>query len=133
MLPAHLMPLTHRPIWALLRAATPQAAATCKHFVAYSLEGAEGWSRFSFDARIAPQDMADTYLPAFQACVQEADAVGVMCSYNRVSIQSGEHGGACSVMHNTVFSAVWAALVHWCKCNQLASPVSTADMCTLLR
>ncbi len=59
--------------------------ATCKHFMGYSLEGAEGESRFSVDATISPQDAADTYLPAFEACVQEGGAQGVMCSYNAVN------------------------------------------------
>ena len=30
------------------------------------------------------RDMADTYLPAFQACVQGGGASSVMCSYNSV-------------------------------------------------
>jgi beta-glucosidase-like glycosyl hydrolase len=59
-----------------------KVAATCKHFFGYSLELAEGHSQYSFDAKIAPQDLADTYLPAFEACVRASKAAGVMCAYN---------------------------------------------------
>eukprot|EP00729_Bicosta_minor_P016607 gene16607-13638_t len=46
-----------------------KVAAVCKHFAAYSLEEADGQMRFWFDAIITKQDLADTYLPAFKACV----------------------------------------------------------------
>ena len=61
-----------------------KVAATCKHFLGYSFEMADGESRYSFDAKVAPQDLADTYLPAFDACVRAAGAQGVMCAYNAV-------------------------------------------------
>ncbi|PRW60118.1 glycosyl hydrolase isoform A [Chlorella sorokiniana] len=60
-----------------------KAAATCKHFAAYSLEEFEGVSRHSFDAKIDPRDVRDTYLAAWPACVREA--VSVMCSYNSIN------------------------------------------------
>eukprot|EP00929_Paragymnodinium_shiwhaense_P013178 TRINITY_DN121033_c0_g1_i1.p1 TRINITY_DN121033_c0_g1~~TRINITY_DN121033_c0_g1_i1.p1 ORF type:complete len:760 (-),score=89.65 TRINITY_DN121033_c0_g1_i1:106-2385(-) len=60
------------------------AAAACKHFVAYSLEGVTPHTRHSFDANVTTQDLADTYLPAFEACVK-ARAKGLMCSYNAVN------------------------------------------------
>jgi len=41
--------------------------------------------RFHFDAEVSAQDMADTYLPAFEACVRVAQAHSVMCSYNAVN------------------------------------------------
>ena len=56
-----------------------------KHFVAYSLEEADGEMRFYFDAEVTPQDLQDTYLPAFKAGVTSGNARGVMCSYNQVN------------------------------------------------
>lgn len=31
------------------------------------------------------RDMVDTYLPAFKACVSEANPLSIMCSYNAVN------------------------------------------------
>ena len=31
------------------------------------------------------QDLADTYQPPFQSCVQQGGASGIMCAYNRVN------------------------------------------------
>jgi beta-D-xylosidase 4 len=61
-----------------------QVAAACKHFVANSLEDWQGHSRHNFDAHISLQDLHTYYLAPFQACVQ-ANAQGVMCSYNAVN------------------------------------------------
>jgi hypothetical protein len=36
----------------------------------YGLEGAEGVSRYSHNLDLAPQDLADTDLPPFEACVR---------------------------------------------------------------
>ena len=58
--------------------------AVPKHFAAYSLEEAEGQSRFWFNAVVSAQDMSDTYLPAWKAVV-DAGARGVMCSYNELN------------------------------------------------
>jgi beta-glucosidase-like glycosyl hydrolase len=66
-------------------AAMPQVVATCKHFLGYSLEMSDGDSRFNFNAQLSPQDMVDTYTPAFKACVQQASGQGIMCSYNAVN------------------------------------------------
>lgn len=55
--------------------------ACAKHFAVHS--GPE-WNRHSFDARdIAPRDLWETYLPAFEAAVREADVKQVMCAYQR--------------------------------------------------
>lgn len=55
--------------------------ACAKHFAVHS--GPE-WNRHSFDARdIAPRDLWETYLPAFEASVVEADVKQVMCAYQR--------------------------------------------------
>ncbi|KAE8077342.1 hypothetical protein FH972_015914 [Carpinus fangiana] len=62
-----------------------QASACCKHFTAYDLDDWKGVNRFVFDARVTVQDMADTYQPPFQSCVEEGRASGIMCAYNRVN------------------------------------------------
>ena len=62
-----------------------QASSCCKHFAAYSEENWHGLDRFHFDAEVTPQEWADTYLPAFQACIVHGHASGLMCSYNAVN------------------------------------------------
>ena len=61
-----------------------KAAACAKHFAVHS--GPEG-IRHSFDAVASKQDMRETYLPAFKACVQEAKVEAVMGAYNRTNGQ----------------------------------------------
>jgi beta-glucosidase len=58
-----------------------KTAATAKHFAAHS--GPEAL-RHSFDARPSPHDLADTYLPQFEACVREGHVASVMPAYNRL-------------------------------------------------
>ncbi len=62
-----------------------QAVVTLKHWDAYSLEDADGYTRHNFDARVSEYDLASTYMPAFRASVVEGRATGVMCSYNAVN------------------------------------------------
>ncbi|MFA5470073.1 MAG: glycoside hydrolase family 3 N-terminal domain-containing protein, partial [Bacteroidales bacterium] len=58
-----------------------KAMACAKHYAVHS--GPE-WNRHSFDAKnIQPEDLWETYLPAFRALVQEANVKQVMCAYNR--------------------------------------------------
>jgi beta-glucosidase-like glycosyl hydrolase len=57
----------------------------CKHFVAYSFDNYNGTDRHHFNAVVTEQDLADTYYPAFQSCVQRGEASSVMCSYNEVN------------------------------------------------
>jgi len=59
-----------------------KAAACAKHFAVHS--GPED-IRHSFNAVASKQDMAETYLPAFKACVQEAGVEAVMGAYNRTN------------------------------------------------
>ena len=59
-----------------------KAAACAKHFAVHS--GPEK-QRHSFDARVSRQDLYETYLPAFKACVQEAGVEAVMGAYNRTN------------------------------------------------
>ncbi len=59
-----------------------KTAACAKHFAVHS--GPEGL-RHSFNAIASKQDMYETYLPAFKACVQEAKVEAVMGAYNRTN------------------------------------------------
>lgn len=59
-----------------------KAAACAKHFAVHS--GPEA-VRHHFDAVASKQDMYETYLPAFKACVQEAKVEAVMGAYNRTN------------------------------------------------
>lgn len=59
--------------------------ATAKHFAVHS--GPEH-NRHEFDARPPERDLYETYLPAFQALVQEANVASVMGAYNRVNGES---------------------------------------------
>ena len=60
--------------------ATMKAAACAKHFAVHS--GPESL-RHEFDAVCSKKDLAETYLPAFEACVREAEVEAVMGAYNR--------------------------------------------------
>ena len=57
-----------------------QAAACCKHFVANELEAWNGTDRHHVDSYVPQQDLVDSYLPSFQACVEQGKVAGVMCS-----------------------------------------------------
>ncbi|WP_172194707.1 glycoside hydrolase family 3 C-terminal domain-containing protein [Saccharibacillus qingshengii] len=59
-----------------------KTAACAKHFAVHS--GPED-VRHSFDAVVSEQDLHETYLPAFKACVQEARVEAVMGAYNRTN------------------------------------------------
>ncbi|OOM78772.1 xylan 1,4-beta-xylosidase precursor [Clostridium puniceum] len=57
-------------------------AACAKHFAVHS--GPEGL-RHEFNAVVSKRDLYETYLPAFEACVKEADVEAVMGAYNRTN------------------------------------------------
>ena len=59
--------------------------ATAKHYAVHS--GPE-YNRHEFDARPTERDLYETYLPAFQALVQDANVASVMGAYNRVNGES---------------------------------------------
>ena len=59
-----------------------KAAACAKHFAVHS--GPEEL-RHEFDATCTKQELYETYLPAFKACVQEAKVETVMGAYNRTN------------------------------------------------
>ena len=56
--------------------------ATAKHFAVHSGPEAD---RHHFDVHPSERDLYETYLPAFQTLVQEADVDAVMSAYNRVN------------------------------------------------
>ena len=58
-----------------------KTVATAKHFAVHSGPEAD---RHAFDARPSEHDLADTYLPQFEAAVREAHVGSVMAAYNRV-------------------------------------------------
>ncbi len=59
-----------------------KVAACSKHFAVHS--GPEA-IRHEFNAEASPKDLAETYLPAFEATVKEAEVESVMGAYNRVN------------------------------------------------
>ena len=59
-----------------------KTAACAKHFCVHS--GPED-IRHSFNAVVSKQDLYETYLPAFKACVTEAGVEAVMGAYNRTN------------------------------------------------
>ncbi|MBQ6891889.1 MAG: glycoside hydrolase family 3 protein, partial [Clostridia bacterium] len=59
-----------------------KSAACAKHLAVHS--GPEHL-RHTFDAVVSPRDMEETYLPAFEACVREAEVEAVMGAYNRTN------------------------------------------------
>ncbi len=59
-----------------------KVAACAKHFAAHS--GPESL-RHEFNAITTEQDMRETYLPAFKACVQQGGVEAVMGAYNRTN------------------------------------------------
>lgn len=59
-----------------------KTAACAKHFAVHS--GPEA-VRHEFDAVVSKKDLWETYLPAFEACIKEADVESVMGAYNRTN------------------------------------------------
>lgn len=59
-----------------------KSAACAKHFAVHS--GPEA-VRHEFDAKVNEKDLYETYLPAFEALVKEAEVESVMGAYNRVN------------------------------------------------
>lgn len=57
-------------------------AACAKHFAVHSGPEAD---RHSFDAVVSQKDLYETYLPAFEAAVTEADVESVMGAYNAIN------------------------------------------------
>ena len=64
-----------------------KTSACCKHFAAYSLENWHGMDRYHFNAVVTDEDLAEVYLPAFQACVEHGHASSIMCSVRLARVQ----------------------------------------------
>lgn len=62
-----------------------QASACCKHFTAHDLDNWHEITRYTFNAEVSKQDLADTFQPPFQSCVEQGQASSIMCAYNRVN------------------------------------------------
>ena len=78
-----------------------KAAACAKHFAVHS--GPED-ERHSFDAVVTKQDMFETYLPAFEACVKEGKVEAVMGAYNRTN---GEPCCGSKTLLKDILRAAW--------------------------
>eukprot|EP01116_Phalansterium_solitarium_P002419 TRINITY_DN1242_c0_g1_i5.p1 TRINITY_DN1242_c0_g1~~TRINITY_DN1242_c0_g1_i5.p1 ORF type:complete len:821 (+),score=286.40 TRINITY_DN1242_c0_g1_i5:130-2592(+) len=68
-----------------------EVVATAKHALAYNLDsdyaagGDNGQYRLGYDAYVSQTDLYQTFLPAFEASIKEANVRSVMCSYNGVN------------------------------------------------
>ena len=78
-----------------------KAAACAKHYAVHS--GPEG-ERHTFDAKVSPRDLRDTYLPAFKKLVTEAKVEAVMGAYNRVN---GEPCCASQLLLGDILRGEW--------------------------
>ena len=85
---------------------TLKVAACAKHYAVHS--GPEAL-RHSFDAVATPKDMWETYLPAFEALVKEADVESVMGAYNRVN---GEPACGSKVLLQDILRDAWGFAGH---------------------
>lgn len=63
-----------------LRVFIPQDAAD--QSIGYDLEDWEGNVRYSFNAIITQQDLAEFYTPSFKSCVRDAKVGSVMCRFD---------------------------------------------------
>ena len=75
--------------------------ATAKHFAVHSGPEAD---RHHFDVRPSERDLYETYLPAFQALVQEGQVASVMGAYNRVN---GESASASTLLLQEILRDRW--------------------------
>ena len=75
--------------------------ATAKHYVVHS--GPEH-NRHEFDVHPDSRDLWETYMPAFQALVQEAKVASVMGAYNRVN---GESASASHWLLTDILRTQW--------------------------
>ncbi|HEY6642755.1 glycoside hydrolase family 3 C-terminal domain-containing protein [Povalibacter sp.] len=75
--------------------------ATAKHFAVHSGPEAD---RHHFDVHPSERDLYETYLPAFQALVQEGKVASVMGAYNRVF---GESASASTLLLQKILRQDW--------------------------
>lgn len=84
-----------------------KTAACAKHFAVHS--GPEEMRHY-FDAKASLKEMWETYLPAFEACVLEAEVESVMGAYNRTN---GEPCCAHSYLMDEVLRGKWGFKGHY--------------------
>ncbi|KAJ9615772.1 hypothetical protein H2200_001849 [Cladophialophora chaetospira] len=65
--------------------ATYKVIATCKHFVAYNMEGWQGNNRYGYDAIVSTQDLAEYYMQPSQQCARDTKVASIMYSYNAIN------------------------------------------------
>ena len=75
--------------------------ATAKHYAVHSGPEAD---RHHFDVHPSKRDLYETYLPAFQALVQEGQVASVMGAYNRVY---GESASASTLLLDDILRERW--------------------------
>ena len=83
------------------------AAACAKHFAVHS--GPEAL-RHEFDARVSKKDLRETYLPAFEKLVKEAEVEAVMGAYNRTN---GEPCCASKMLMEDILRDEWGFQGHY--------------------
>lgn len=84
-----------------------KTAACAKHFAVHS--GPEDMRHY-FDAKASLKEMWETYLPAFEACVLEAEVESVMGAYNRTN---GEPCCGHSYLMDEVLRGKWKFQGHY--------------------
>lgn len=84
-----------------------KTAACAKHFAVHS--GPEDMRHY-FDAKVSLKEMWETYLPAFEACVLEAEVESVMGAYNRTN---GEPCCAHSYLMEEILRGKWNFKGHY--------------------
>ncbi len=78
-----------------------KAIATPKHYAVHSGPEPE---RHEFNAIADKRDLWDTYLPAFEATVKKANALSIMCAYNRYN---GEACCGSSFLLQDILRQLW--------------------------
>ncbi len=84
-----------------------KAAACAKHFAVHSGPEAD---RHHFDAKASKKDMEETYLPAFETCVKDANVEAVMGAYNRTN---GEPCCGHQVLMKDILRGKWGFEGHY--------------------
>ncbi|MBQ8970796.1 MAG: glycoside hydrolase family 3 protein, partial [Lachnospiraceae bacterium] len=84
-----------------------KTAACAKHFAVHS--GPEE-KRHYFDAKVSKNELWETYLPAFEACVKEAGVEAVMGAYNRTN---GEPCCASPTLISEILRGKWGFEGHY--------------------
>jgi beta-D-xylosidase 4 len=64
---------------------TSRSAQYVANSVESSTENHMQWNRFEINSEVTQQDLMDSYMPAFQACVEKGRVSGLMCSLNALN------------------------------------------------